>query len=89
MILSIIGGVVGGLLLMAFIASIGGLTIKGPGAAPTCTRGYCDAWRHASCGAGHCAHHCDLYCSGKCIDPRPVPQGKPGYRPTVIKGGAA
>lgn len=91
MILSIIGGVVGGLILLAFIAAIGGIVIKGAKEPPICTQGHgygsCRSWRTPSCGAGHCAQHCQAYCCGHCIDPRPVPKGRPDHKPTVIKGG--
>lgn len=54
---------------------------------PLCTKVYCDAWRHEACGSGYCASHCKVWCAGHCIDPRPVPVGKPGHKPTVLKGG--
>lgn len=57
-----------------------------------CVREYCEAWRLSSCGSGHCAGHHHLYCidllTGRgCDDPRPVPVGQSGHRPTIIKGG--
>lgn len=89
MILSFIYGVTGGLLVIAFIAAIGGITVAKRSDRDACAKGYCESWRHQACGSGLCAYHCDLYCDGRCIDPRPVPRRKPGHRPTVIKGGAA
>lgn len=91
--LALVAGAIGGLGVVVFIGAIGGIQVTRAGGEPTCTRHGCASLRHAACGAGHCAPHCHLYCTPvgadgpRCIDPRPAPTGKPGYRPTVIAGG--
>lgn len=50
-----------------------------------CRQDHCSLYRHAACGSGQCAYHCDLYCNDRCIDPRSAPIGNKDHKLRSVK----